>query len=199
MTEQLLGEQRGAPSTTVPWPKLVTLDECSSGELVRIKLGENQTEWALKAHVPGAAEVLPIFVLPSAADPYCFDAFHSALLRERQPVLSYGRSYCFAADHSKRCELVSGSLFDAVGSLILSGSDRFIWGWFRNRSSKAFYNIDSGELRWNAPINDGAAFGDWTLWLNSSDGSAAVRVVKFSAKVRPPSQPANLDEYEEIA
>jgi hypothetical protein len=50
--------------TTEPWPKFKLLDECSPGELIRINLGEDRTEWALKGQVQGASEVLPVFVLP---------------------------------------------------------------------------------------------------------------------------------------
>jgi hypothetical protein len=156
------------------WPRFGTFDECDPGELMRMQIAENRTEWVLKGRLEGPPQMLLVFVLSGArtqnptSSPYFFEVTNSDALRKQLPVLSYGLHYHFVPDHLGPCDLISGTIFDAVGSLVLSGPERFIGGWFRD--AKLYYNINTGLVEQSITEHRRcAAFLRWTLWLDLPD------------------------------
>jgi hypothetical protein len=163
-----------AESRTEQWPSFKLFDECSPGDLIRMRLNvsEDRTEWALKGRFDGSPPLVPVFVLPrvSTEPPYFLDIAGNVALREQLPLLSYGRHYDFAPDHLGPCDLISGPISEAIGSFILSDSERFICGWLRSKSVKIYYNIDTGLVQDSLPGQARrAAFKQWMLWLDIPD------------------------------
>lgn len=205
MTTRQSNGQPNTPSKIEPWPKLKMFNECSLGELVRINIGS--TEWALIGQIDGR-RCRQIFILPktNARPPRCFDATVEMVPKEQPFVLSYEHRYRFVPDHNGQCDVHSGSLFNAVGSLLLSKSDCFIWTWFKQpgSTSRAYYNIDSGMIDGDRSVGASVAFERWSLWLDPpeekrpphcaegfAEEAIRFRVVEFTAKPTPPADPPN--------
>jgi hypothetical protein len=203
------------PVSAEPWPTLKMFDLCSPRELIRVSLAEGRTVWAIKGQ-PENPKLLPLLVLinPPAAAPYFEDIINNKALREQLPVLSYGFAYRLEPIHGGRCDVVSGPLFAARGSLLVSPAGRFIQAEFRPQSVTAYYNIDSGVVMYQAPFAPGqaAAFENWVLWLvpppehaavltygsgASIEGVDPLSVGLFTAQQRPAANPLP-NRYEEI-
>jgi hypothetical protein len=159
------------------------LEDCVPRDLIRINLGES-TEWALvstKGH-----GLLVVVVLSGAAAPYCFNAMGSMGVKPEfeHPILCYGNSYILTPDHTGACDVNSGRLFGANGSLLLSevnsNKSLFLRCDFPERGTASYYNIAIGSLG-AEPGGGRASFGQWSLGLkNTVSGSEYLTyVVEF--------------------
>jgi hypothetical protein len=163
------------------------LEDCNLRDLIRINLGTS-TEWALVS--TKTRDLLVVVVLSGKSAPYSCNAMGGMGVKDEfaDPVLYYGHDYTFAPDHTGPCDVKSGQLFGANGSLLLSevrsAPSFFLCCDFPEQGKKTYYDINTGSLS-GEPGGQKASFGRWSLWLNNTGmgEGTLIRLIEFSCSL----------------
>ncbi|MBN8956876.1 MAG: hypothetical protein J0H17_09920 [Rhizobiales bacterium] len=147
-----------------PSLKLGMLQECASGELVKVRINES-VEWAL---VGGRGQGVSWLVVLSG--PKAFTAINMAPQGhidgdfERYPVIRFGEAYTFAPNQRAACQIANGDLFSKPGSLVVSekGSCLVVRS-ENNKSMMRYVDLAFGVVG-GEPGGQRAAFAAWTLY-----------------------------------
>jgi hypothetical protein len=185
-------------------PEFRFLEQCRPGELIRLNLGDDRTEWAI-AGQPGNA-LFPVLVLSGATAPHCLNAAADSggnlkLHFQRAPALSYDHRYTLLPDLVGPCDVHSGPLFSTNGALILTGpvsvpnggpnvskAARFLRAEFPGVRPYVYFNLSSGGLSgYREGDPDRAAFGRWTLSLDQNESEKDRRLCVMQFAAAPPA------------
>jgi hypothetical protein len=159
--------------------RLLPVQDCKAGDLLRVKVKPNRTDWAI------VAENKRLVLLTGESGPRSISMVRNGRILEGLAAhnpLNYGKSYTILPSHDGPCDLGEGPLFTTAGALVLSDADLLLHAPSEAQEGAGYLNLTTFELQ-GEPGGARAAFGEWTLWHDAlaAHQQPSTRLFAYSA------------------
>jgi hypothetical protein len=159
--------------------RFVRVQECKVGDLLRVTVKLNTTDWAI------VAESKRLVLLTGERGPRSISMVRNGgqLLEGlvAHHPLNYGRSYTILPTHDGPCDLGQGPLFKTAGALVLKDTDLLLHAPSEAPEGAGYLDLTTFKLQ-GEPGGARAAFGEWTLWYDALPAhQPSTRLFTYSA------------------
>ena len=163
--------------------KLMYLNECTLGDLIRFRTEDDGSRFAIVGKRDRNV-YFPIAVLSGIDAPFLLSAMINGQTLdnfETYPVLNYGREYEIIPGHRGECEIGNGQLLGKKGSYVLAGEEPYlVVGKYRQQGVRYFNPLTGDAV--GEPGGMIAVFKTWSLNMSGLQANApSLEIVKNSA------------------